>query len=113
MNTEKLFSYGTLRYEKVQIATFGRILKGYADTLPGYALKTVQITDPDVIATSGESVHSIIEYSGNPRDQVKGLVFEVSPEELLQADSYEVADYKRIQVVLSSDTLAWVYVSVA
>lgn len=111
--TENLFSYGTLRYEQVQLSTFGRKLTGNADVLPAYSLKQVKITDPEVVATSGEDVHSIIEYSGNPNDQVPGMVFQITHQELLNADEYEVDDYKRIQVRLKSGTLAWVYVSVA
>ncbi len=111
MKTEQLFSYGTLQYEKVQLATFGRKLIGHPDLLPGYFLKKVQITDPNVIATSGEDVHSIVEYSGDPKNQISGMVFEVSLEEILEADRYEVADYKRIQVKLLSGIRAWVYVS--
>lgn len=108
---ENLFSYGTLRYAKVQISTFGRKLKGHADLLPGYCLKTIKITDSDVIEKSGEDVHSIIEFSGNPKDQISGMVFKVTLEELEQADLYEVADYKRIKVRLLSGLYAWVYVS--
>lgn len=107
-----LFSYGTLQYENVQISTFGRKLTGKNDSLPGYCLKKLKITDPDVIEKSGEDVHSIIERSGNPKDQVHGKVFAVSSEELDHADKYEVADYKRIQVKLSSGLSAWVYVSI-
>lgn len=33
---EKLFSYGTLQLEQVQLDTFGRLLEGQADTLQGY-----------------------------------------------------------------------------
>lgn len=109
-NTELLFSYGTLRYEKVQLSTFGRRLKGNPDTLPGYFLKKLTITDQDVIQKSGEEIHSILEYSGNHEDQVSGVVFEVSPDELLQADKYEVDDYKRVKVSLLSGLNAWVYV---
>ena len=110
-NNENLFSYGTLRYENVQITTFGRKLIGAPDSLPGYFLKSVQITDPDVIAKSGEETHSIVHFSGNPEDQISGVVFKISREELYQADIYEVDDYKRIQVKLLSGTSAWVYVS--
>lgn len=109
-NTENLFSYGTLRYEKVQMATFGRKLTGKIDNLPCYCIKKLKITDPDVIAKSGEDVHSIVEYSGNPNDQIAGIVFQVSKEELSHADKYEVSDYKRVQVKLLSGTSAWVYV---
>lgn len=110
--TENLFSYGTLQYEKVQLATFGRKLNGQKDNLPRYRLEKVRITDPSVIATSGEDVHSIIHFSGNPDDQVQGMVFQVSLEELQAADTYEVSDYKRIKVKLSSGHSAWVYVSI-
>jgi gamma-glutamylcyclotransferase (GGCT)/AIG2-like uncharacterized protein YtfP len=110
--TESLFSYGTLRYENVQLTTFGRKLAGQADSLPEYYLKKVQITDPEVIAKSGENIHSIIHFSGNPQDQIPGMVFKISLKELEQADKYEVADYKRIRVRLLSGTSAWVYVSI-
>lgn len=110
--TESLFSYGTLRYENVQLTTFGRKLTGLADSLPGYYLKKVQIKDSEVIAKSGEDVHSIIHFSGNPQDQIPGMVFKISQGELEQADKYEVADYKRIQVKLLSGMSAWVYVSI-
>ena len=109
--TENLFSYGTLKYESVQKSTFGRNLEGEEDILPNYCLKKIQITDPDVIAKSGEEFHSIIHNSKNAQDQIPGIVFKISLEELAQADQYEVDDYKRIQVKLSSGAFAWVYVS--
>lgn len=108
--TENLFSYGTLRYENVQLATFGRKLTGQPDSLPGYLLEKLKITNQEVIAKSGEDVHSIIQFSGNPKDQIEGIVFKISKKELLQADRYEVTDYKRIQAQLLSGTFAWVYV---
>lgn len=110
--SENLFSYGTLRYEQVQLSTFGRKLEGHDDVLLCYSLKELKITDPDVIATSGEEVHSIIEFSGNAKDRVAGMVFKVSEQELISADEYEVDDYKRVQVELLSGEHAWVYVSV-
>lgn len=109
-NVENLFSYGTLRDEKVQIALFGRKLDGSIDCLPCYHLETVKITDPEVIAKSGKDIHSIIKYSGNVEDQVQGMVFKISSKELSNADQYEVDDYKRIKVKLRSGILAWVYV---
>lgn len=110
MTTEKLFSYGTLRYQAVQLANFGRKLEGNKDQLPGFELSMLEITDPDVIATSGEAFHPIITYTGNPKDCVDGMVFEISKEELKRADSYEVSDYKRIEVKLASGISAWVYI---
>ncbi|WP_133127280.1 gamma-glutamylcyclotransferase family protein [Legionella nagasakiensis] len=109
-HTEKLFSYGTLQYEAVQFANFGRKLAGQVDHLPGFKLSTVEITDTNVIAASREKVHPIIFYTGLLSDEVCGMVFDISLNELDQADSYEVKDYKRIQVQLASGIKAWVYV---
>jgi gamma-glutamylcyclotransferase (GGCT)/AIG2-like uncharacterized protein YtfP len=110
--SEKLFSYGTLQQEAVQFSTFGRKLKGVADVLLGYQLKDLEIKDAHVIAISGKAVHAVLMRTGNKVDAVKGTVFNISPEELAAADRYEVADYKRISVKLSSGIAAWVYVSV-
>lgn len=111
MNTEKLFSYGTLQYENVQFANFGRILQGSPDQLPAFKLSMLEITDPAVIAISGEGFHPVITYTGNLEEQVNGIVFEISPIELERADIYEVSEYKRINVELASGISAWVYVN--
>lgn len=112
MHTEKLFSYGTLCYETVQLNNFGRRLYGVEDCLLGFGLSKIKIKEASVIATSGEDEHPIISFTGRPTDSVGGLVFDVSKEELERADEYEVKDYKRIQVKLASGVLAWVYVHV-
>ncbi len=106
----KLFSYGSLQSEPVQLATFGRKLHGRADSLPGYRLERLAIGDPAVVALSGASHHPIVIASGDPADRVAGMVFEITPEELQRADTYEVADYRRIEATLASGTRAWVYV---
>ena len=113
IKTENIFSYGTLQYESVQLSTFKRILKGKKDTLIGYQLAELKITDPDVIAISGESMHRILLYTGNNHHHVDGMVFEITEKELIQADQHEVSDYKRIKVKLASGNDAWVYVSAA
>ncbi|MCR9191834.1 MAG: gamma-glutamylcyclotransferase [Gammaproteobacteria bacterium] len=111
MSIEKLFSYGTLRYEAVQFENFGRKLTGRNDSLPKFKRSEIKITDPEVIAISGEHTHSIIAYTGKDSDSIDGIVFDISPEELNRADSYEVSDYERIQVQLNSGVHAWVYAS--
>ena len=108
--TEKLFSYGTLRYEPVQLSTFGRTLTGLPDVLRGYKLSQLQIKDPNVIATSGEAIHPILMATNNFTDKVEGVVFDVTSKELELADRYEVADYQREKVTLASGAHAWVYV---
>ena len=106
-----LFSYGTLQLASVQQANFGRLLSGQADSLVGWRQDMVEITDPKVLAESGERFHPILRYTGQAQDTVAGTVFNISDAELLRADSYEVDDYHRIEVPLASGLKAWVYVA--
>lgn len=107
---ERLFSYGTLQQENVQLATFGRLLSGAPDALVGFKQELVEITDSDVLAKSGERFHPIVVRSGDEDDRVAGTVFEITPEELAAADAYEVSDYERVSAQLASGLTAWVYV---
>lgn len=107
-----LFAYGTLRQREVQLAIFGRALDGRADVLPGYAVSPLLITDPAVVATSGTAHHTIARETGNPRDEVPGLVFKITRTDLAAADAYEVADCRRVSVRLGSGIEAFLYVSV-
>ena len=104
-----LFSYGTLQYEAVQIETFGRKLEGHRDFLLGYKLNYVEILDQKFIELSGESVHKILDYTGNSDDMVEGMVFKLNKAELHQADLYEVDSYKRVLGKLKSGISTWVY----
>ncbi|WP_297510025.1 gamma-glutamylcyclotransferase family protein [uncultured Caulobacter sp.] len=110
MSVVRLFSYGTLQQPKVQRETFGRLLEGRPDALPGFRQTLLRITDPAVLATSGEAFHPIVTPTGDPADRIEGAVFEITPEELAAADAYEVSDYKRIAVRLASGLEAFVYV---
>jgi gamma-glutamylcyclotransferase (GGCT)/AIG2-like uncharacterized protein YtfP len=105
-----LFSYGTLRQDNVQMASFGRLLAGSPDALPRYASVMIEITDPDVVAASGARFHPMVVETGDPADEVEGTVFLVTEAELAAADAYEVSAYRRIEVLLKSGTRAWVYV---
>lgn len=106
-----LFAYGTLRSEQVQRETYGRTLQGRKDGLPQYRLGRLRISDPDVLAKSGQEYHPIAVKTGSPNDLVEGTVFEITQAELEQADMYEVSDYKRVQETLASGAQAWVYVA--
>ena len=108
--TERLFSYGTLQQESVQIANFGRRLQGRSDVVTGWRLSTVEIRDPTVLAQSGLAVHKIL-VPGEPSDEIDGVVFEISPRELGAADGYETDAYRRVKLKLKSGMEAWVYVS--
>ena len=71
---ENLFSYGTLQIEKVQQETFGRSLYGKKDILIGYVISKIKITDQAVLARSRTEIHPILHYTGNPSDQVEGVI---------------------------------------
>jgi gamma-glutamylcyclotransferase (GGCT)/AIG2-like uncharacterized protein YtfP len=111
VETERLFAYGTLQTESVQLSTFGRKLMGHPDTLPGYRVQMIRITNQDFVATSGAEYHRNLEFTGSASDHVDGTVFSVTEQELEQADAYEPGDYKRVQVALRSGSEAWVYLS--
>lgn len=100
-----------MQYDTVQISTFGRKLNGVSDVLSGFRLDTIKINDSSVVETSGAAVHSILICTNNKKDEVAGIVFDITSNELQQADTYEVSDYKRIRVKLHSGIHAWVYVS--
>ena len=107
----RLFSYGTLQLERVQLSTFGRLLHGTPDAMVGYRLEPVEITDPEVIAISGTNMHTNLVLSDDPADEVSGTVFEITPAELAAADEYEVDDYQRVSVRLRSGGEAFVYIA--
>lgn len=104
-----LFSYGTLQQEAVQVSTFGRRLAGQADELVGFEQSSLEIEDPEFVATSGRSHHAIVRFNGKSDSRVRGMVFEVTDAELARADRYEPAGYTRVSATLASGKQAWVY----
>jgi hypothetical protein len=108
--TERLFSYGTLQIEAVQLSLFGRRLEGKPDALVGYCLVTIEVQDQSFVAHSGAVQRNLL-YTGNTADVVEGSVFTLTQKELERADAYEPAEYSRINVQLRSGSDAWVYLS--
>ena len=106
----RIFSYGTLRQSNVQLALYGREVPTVEDTLPGWKLDWIQITDPEVILASGSDRHPILR-KGKPKDSVSGAYLELDETELAATDKYEVSDYKRQSVTLASGLQAFVYVA--
>ena len=110
VQTEFLFSYGTLQLETVQMATFGRQMVGTSDALRGFDQVLLKIEGQSVVAISGKAHHTIARFTGRACDVVPGTVFVVTPDEIQNADKYEVAAVKRVPVVLQSGIRAWAYV---
>lgn len=105
-----LFSYGTLQLDAVQQAIFGRLLQGRPDAMVGWRLEPLVISDPDVVEKSGLAVHTIARPSNDTADRVAGVVYEITPAELIAADDYETDAYGRVEIELASGGRAWVYV---
>lgn len=104
-----LFSYGTLQDESVQVATFGRTLRGEPGELVGFERSFLRVDDEAFVATSGRQYHAIVKFTGAAGSRVSGTIFEVSEEELARADRYEPAGYTRVMATLVSGARAWVY----
>lgn len=109
-NTERLFAYGTLQTETVQISLFGRRLEGKPDALTGYRLIMIEVQDQNFVVHSG-AVQRNVQYTGNAADVVEGSVLTITKKDLERADAYEPAEYERVQVRLRSGSDAWVYLS--
>ncbi len=100
---EKIFSYGTLQKDSVQLATFGRELIGIKDRLIGYTVNQENCS---------KLQQSSLKYTGEQSDIVEGTLFELSAVELCKVDDYQVIDdYIRVKERFISGQKAWVYVS--
>lgn len=97
---EYLFTYGTLQDVQVQQYIFQRILKGQPDSLPGFKR----------FENAVYGRYALVAQTNNPEDEVEGMAYEVSFEELGKADVYETSAYQRIKMTLISGISAWVYV---
>ncbi len=106
----RLFSYGTLQQEEVQLSTFGRKLGGEKDLITGYEPSLLRITDTALATRLGKSHHDNISATGDDWSNVQGTVFDVTEAELAMADTFEAQfGYQRVTVTLASGNDAWVY----
>ena len=106
-----LFTYGTLQLADVQLATFGRLLRGEKDEALGCELVVIVIDDPKVVADTGRGEHRNLRFVGREGARLAGTVLDLTDAELAEADRYEhLAQYKRREVSLASGRKAWAYV---
>lgn len=106
-----LFSYGTLQQERVQMNLYGRLLNGIPDTLPGYRLMSIKITDEIFLLKGDQQWQNTLVHTGNVLDEVTGTVFSLTDTELHSTDQYEPAGYHRISLTLASGKNAWIYIA--
>ncbi|OGZ05564.1 MAG: hypothetical protein A3C93_05280 [Candidatus Lloydbacteria bacterium RIFCSPHIGHO2_02_FULL_54_17] len=94
-----MFIYGTLADPKIQRSVWGRETTGVPDVLREYRRSEIEI--------DGEIYPLIIP---SKEGHVEGLVIEVADDELEKIDDYETDAYERVEVILESGAIAWVYV---
>ena len=87
------------------------MLKGKKDSLPFYKLAQLEITDKDVLAKSEQQFHPIAIKTKQATDSIECTIYEITEQELIETDKYEVSDYKRVLATFSSGQQAWIYVA--
>ncbi|MCI9844754.1 gamma-glutamylcyclotransferase family protein [Flavobacterium pectinovorum] len=102
---EQIFSYGTLQSKEIQMQVFNKLLTGTPDQLTGYKLKDLQIEEE-----FGIENYFVATPSENPSDAVDGIVYSISSADLAKADQFESNAYKRVQIILKSGVVAWIYI---
>jgi gamma-glutamylcyclotransferase (GGCT)/AIG2-like uncharacterized protein YtfP len=102
-----LFAYGTLQREDIQMDLFQKTLEGIPDRLTGYAKTAINLAAGDGRYTQ----YPVIYPTGDLNDVVEGMRYQVTEDELQQIDEYEGESYARMEVILESAKLAWVYVA--
>lgn len=93
--TERLFSYGTLQLESVQLSLFGRTVSVHRDILPKFEHAMLKIEDPAEVAALGKTHHAIAKFTGNADDEVAGTAWLVTMDELMKADVESPAEVLR------------------
>jgi len=96
-----LFSYGTLQDRNIQKQLFHRELIGSPDLLLGFELSQKM----------AYGKYPLISKASDIAPGVTGMVYDISPTELEQADAYEGEEYTRVLVKLQSGKKAWVYIA--
>ena len=95
-----LFVYGTLIDDETRKNILKRSVSGTPATLDGYNLEEIIIEN--------ESYPAAEKRSGC---LIKGLLIEITSEELKELDVYETDAYKRREVELTNRERAWVYIN--
>jgi len=106
-----LFSYGTLQDDRIQLEIFGRKLSGLKDRLRGFWMGQLQLATGNEPNPDNIQSYPVAIASDQQTDYIEGKVYQLTLEELEQADHYETIAYRRVHVQLESGKFAWVYLS--
>ena len=97
-----IFTYGTLQIKDVQMHLLNRQPDMWPDSLSGYMVNWISIADEGVVDISQQLKHPILFQTDCASDIVEGMCLTVTVAELARLDSYETADYQRIEARLNS-----------
>ncbi len=79
------------------------------DALAGYRMVEIETRDPAAVAASGVEVHqALVPEAAAP--VIAGAVLDLTDDDLVAADAYEGADYRRVPARFGSGRDGWVYV---
>jgi hypothetical protein len=90
---------------------FGRKIVGEPDSLQGYKLASIDISDPVFLAKGEAKSQLTVVQTNDIADSINGTALAFTNEELLTADQYEPVGYVRVSVKLVSGKPAWLYIA--
>jgi gamma-glutamylcyclotransferase (GGCT)/AIG2-like uncharacterized protein YtfP len=93
-----IFTYGTLMDASVRTRVLGKEITGKNDSLSNFRLKKHSV------------LYSYPVVEKNEGNNVKGMVFEVTDDDLINLDRYESDYYRREIVTLDSGVKSMVYI---
>lgn len=105
-----LFTYNTPKLN-VEHLDYNHHEPKIKDTLSGYKLNGLALKNPSLKEKSDANQDLIAIKSHDKGDRIEGIVLEISGEELMKTDTYNISDYKRVLETADSGTEVWVYVS--
>jgi gamma-glutamylcyclotransferase (GGCT)/AIG2-like uncharacterized protein YtfP len=95
----KLFAYGTLLDQKIQIELFGEKISGTMDSISGYrVIQGVKIEGIDYVTLIRDKNNTVV-----------GKVYNLTDKQLKIVDEYETSSYERILIKTNSGIDTFVY----
>lgn len=104
-----LFSYDILNSQDIQLQIYGRRLDGMDDTLSGYTLKDSNLNGSKVKDNRTRTLSQHAIKTKDPKDKVKGMLYEITGEELVQTDRHILKNYHRVLETTDSGAEVWLY----
>ena len=105
----QLFSYGAFTQEHVHKEVYERRLSGRLDSLPGYRLKLIGVSEHTAGTLRIEQQPAAV--PGDADDIIAGMRYEISEAELAAVEEINRELFDKEWVKLASGEEAWVFVA--